>query len=425
MSTIQSPIPTYLEDLLEQVRDHDAGELADYIPQLKDAEPNRLALALCTVSGRVYSAGDSDVEFSIQSISKPFVYALALQELGLEEVRHTVGMEPSGEAFNEMSLEKDTHRPLNPMINVGAIAVNQLINGPDSSVEDRVERIRSMFSEMAGRELSLDQDLVDAELSGADRNLSLAHMLANYGKITDEPHDAVLSYIRQCAIEVTVDDLAVMAATLGNGGIQPVTGKRIFDTAVCRQTMAVMSAAGMYDQAGRWLAGVGIPAKSGVAGGLIGVLPGQLGIATFSPRLNDAGNSVRGTALFHKLSNDMGLHLMNPIAQGTHAVRSIESHGSTTLITLQGTINFAAAERIMHEIQQYGFSGSRIYVDINRVVAVDPIARRMLASAMKTMRDEDFNIGLYDPDERLNGLELSDGTEAPVVTSEDIDEATS
>ena len=200
---MKTPIPFYLEKILNSVRDEDGGEVADYIPELAEANPDQLGVALCSVTGHLYSAGDAENRFTIQSISKPFVYALALQELGLNEVREVVGLEPSGQAFNELSLAKD-HRPVNPMINAGAIVVNQLINGVDSTVEDRVERIRSYMSKLAGREVDVDKRLCDSELEHAERNLSIAHMLRSYGIIQDDAHDAVLSYTSQCALSVDV-----------------------------------------------------------------------------------------------------------------------------------------------------------------------------------------------------------------------------
>ncbi len=415
MREITSPIPQYLTALLETVREEESGQVADYIPELASADPNPLGVAMCMVSGRVYAAGDCDVPFTLQSISKPFVYALALQDRGIDAVMSTVGMEPSGEAFNELSLDEESNRPMNPMINAGAIAVNQLINGEESSVEDRVEVIRGLMSRLAGRELGFNESLCYSELDHADRNLSIAHMLRSYGVIRDAAHDAVLSYTRQCAIETTARDLAAMVATLGNGGVQPVTGERVLDPGVCRLTMAVMSSAGMYDGAGRWMARVGIPAKSGVSGGLIGTLPGQLGLATFSPRLDAEGNSVRGTMIFEKLSEQMGLHLMNPVPVGVHAVRSIEEQGEDTVIVLQGMINFSAAESILHEICARDFSASRLVLDVTRVVRVDRPGRRLLAASLLRMRRAGYDIALRDPERRLRDLVLSDGTRAPRV----------
>ncbi|SQG65276.1 glutaminase [Corynebacterium renale] len=414
---IANPIPAYLRRLLEEVRDQDGGEVADYIDELAAADPSKLGIALTTVSGHTYSAGDCDDEFSIQSISKPFVYALALQEHGLDAVHEIVGLEPSGEKFNELSLDQDK-RPMNPMINAGAIVVNQLINGPDSTVEDRVDIIVDLFSRLAGRQLRMDADLSYSELKGADRNLSLAHMLRSYGMISDQAHDAVLSYTMQCSIMVTARDLAAMTATLGNGGVNPLTGEDVLDAEACRLAMSVMSSSGMYDGAGRWMARVGIPAKSGVAGGLIGTLPGQLGIATFSPRLDPQGNSVRGLKIFEKLSEEMGLHLMNPHRMGVHAVRSMQQYDDTMIITLQGTINFSAAEQILYRISQHDFTASKLVLDVTRVITVDDISRHFLASTLLKMRKAGLEISLYDPEDQLHDLVLSDEYHVPVISAE-------
>lgn len=416
---MKTPIPYYLGQILESVRDEDGGEVADYIPELANADPNKLAVALCSSTGHVYSAGDAEHEFSIQSISKPFVYALALQELGLDAVRDVVGMEPSGEAFNELSLGRD-HRPVNPLINAGAIAVNQLVNGVDSSVEDRNARLNEYFSRLAGRDLSVDASVSDSELNHADRNLSLAHMLRNYDIIKDDAHDAVLSYTHQCAIRVDVRDLAVMSATLANGGRQPVTGDKILDADVCRLTLAVMSSCGMYDGAGRWMAEVGIPAKSGVAGGLLGTLPGQLGVATFSPRLNESGNSVRGVEAFKLLSSDMGLHLMSTDNRvGTHPIRAKEEDEDHAVIHLQGHINFSAAEAILYELQGYDLDACRVALDISQVPSLNRVGRRMLKEGLRRLREGGNEIAVIDPDGTLTDRELSDGTVVPLADAED------
>ena len=417
---IKSPVPQYLENLLDEVRGNTDGAVADYIPNLAEADPDPLAIALCTVSGRIYAAGDADRLFTMQSITKPFVFGLALQEHG-EKVLDVVGLEPSGESFNELSLDRSTHRPMNPMINAGAIAVNQLINGTESSVEDRVAVIHDFLGRLAGRELSVDEDLADNELAGADRNLALAHMLRSHGVINDDARDAVDSYIRQCAAEISVRDLAVMAATLANGGVQPQTGERVLDPGVARLTLTVMSSAGMYDGAGRWMARVGIPAKSGVSGGLLGSLPGQLGIGTFSPRLDSEGNSVRGRLLYELLSDSMGLHLMNPAEVGLHAVRSILVHGEDTVLTLQGVINFSAAESILHEIARHDFTEGRLVLDVTRVVTVESIGRRFLSSVLAKMRAAGLDIALHDPEDRLRELTV-DGDRPESLDAEELAE---
>lgn len=411
-------IPDYLADILESVREDYSGEVPDYIPALGDVDPDLLGVGLCTMEGHIHSAGDCLEEFTIQSVSKPFAYALALQELGIEEVGTVVGMEPSGEAFNELSLEKENKRPFNPMINAGAIAVNQLINGSESDVDDRVEVIRQFFSKLAGRELRVNDDSVDGEMESADRNLSIAHMLRNHEVINDAAHDAVLSYTRQCSIVVTVNDLALMAATLANGGLQPVTGEKLLDTGVCRQTMAVMASCGMYDAAGRWMANVGIPAKSGVSGAVIGMLPGQFGIATVSPRLDDSGNSVRGVKTFNRLSTDMGMHLMSTENRsGSHAVRTIHRDGDETIIEVQGIVNFTGAEAILGVLSDYDFESGRVVLDVTDMIESNSMGRRMIKEAMRRIRENGHDIGVIDPDSELKLRILDDGSQIPLVSA--------
>lgn len=413
---MHSPIPEYLDSVLDSVRDDTSGHVADYIPELAKMDAQSLALAMCTFGGNVYSVGDDETEFTIQSVSKPFVYALSLQNRGWEKVQQTVGTEPSGEAFNELSLDRN-QRPMNPMINAGAIAVNQLINGEDSSIDDRVEMIREFFSDLAGRELRVNQILAESEMESADRNLSIAHMLRNYNVIQDAAHDAVLSYTLQSSIEVTVKDLAVMSATLANGGVQPLTGQKILNPDVSRMALAVMASAGMYDAAGRWMTTVGIPAKSGVGGGLIGTLPGQLGLATFSPRLDMQGNSVRGVKIFQKLSKDMGLHLMAAEPQGEYALRNIHTEGQDSVIRLQGKVNFSAAESILYDLGHYDFAGQRLVLDIERVSSFNRMGRRLVKEGLRRLREEGFEVAIYDPEDILTDMQYSDGTEAESLGS--------
>ncbi|STC69320.1 glutaminase [Corynebacterium pilosum] len=412
---LDSPIPDYLADILDYVHDKDGGAVADYIPELKDADPDKLALAVCTANGRLYSVGDDEVEFSIQSISKPFVYALALDQAGEDAVSQVVGVEPSGEAFNELSLEEESKRPDNAMINAGAIAINQLINGTDSSIDSRADRILQLFSDLAGRKLRIDEELTDSELAGADRNLSIAYMLRNYGIVKDSAEDVIRSYTRQCSVMVTTRDLAVMAATLANGGVQPVTGERIFSSRAARHALAVMSSAGMYDAAGRWMYTVGIPAKSGVAGGLIGTMPGQMGIATFSPRLDEQGNSVRGVQAFEQMSEQMDLHLMGAANYAPPGIRSIEREGDATLITLQGVINFTAAENVLYEISQHRLTSDQLVLDISEVASFNKIGRRVVKEGLRRLRENGAHVAIYDPDDVMADKEYSDGTHAEKV----------
>jgi glutaminase len=413
---MEIPLRQYLSDTLGRVRDDTSGAVADYIPELAAADPEPLAVALCTAGGRVYSAGDDEVEFTIQSISKPFAYAVALQEAGVEKVLDTVGMEPSGEAFNELSLDGGTHRPVNPMINAGAIAVNQLVNGEESTVGDRVALLLDYFSRLAGRPLEVDERVTGSELATADRNLALAHMLRSYGVIGDSAPDAVTGYVRQCSVLVTVKDLAVMGATLALGGRQPVTGEQVLDPRVCRQVQAVMASAGMYDGAGKWMAGVGIPAKSGVAGGLLGTLPGQLGIATFSPRLDTSGNSVRGAEIFRILSSDMGLHLMSALPSRGSAVRGIRTRGPVTVIRLQGGLGFTGAEDALATVAAHELTTNRVVVDMRRVSDIDDFGRAMVLEALRRLREDGHRIAVVDPDHLLGDRRMEDGTQVEEST---------
>lgn len=284
------------------------------LPQTSfDPDPDRLGVAVFTADGRGFSAGDADALFTIQSMSKAFTYGMALQEHGFAAVDRVVDVEPSGEGYGALSLEDSSHRPDNPMINAGAIVVHSLLGGTRATAQERDARVLDTFSRLAGRELAIDEGVFEAEMASSDRNLGIAHMLHSVGALEEEAHEAVRGYVRQCAVSVTVRDLAVMAATLADGGRQPVTGKRIFDPAVCRQVLSVMMTCGMYESAGDWVSEVGIPAKSGVSGGIIGAVPGRGGIAVHSPRLDEEGNSVRGQKLFEHLSDELGLHFVEAL----------------------------------------------------------------------------------------------------------------
>ena len=408
---MRTPVPEYLSELLDAVREKDGGAVADYIPELAKADPGLFGVALTTVDGRTYSAGDDEHEFSIQSISKPFAYAAALTDRGVEEIMSKISVEPSGEAFNELSLERGTNRPKNPMINAGAIAVHSLLMNPEASLEERAAHTVEFFSRLAGRELQMDEEVFRSEQETTDRNMALAHMLRNYGLFEEHAHNVVAGYVAQCAIRVTVRDLAIMGATLANGGVQPSTGERVCSPEVARQVLAVMVSAGMYDASGTWFADVGIPAKSGVAGGVLGVLPGQLGIGVLSPRLDAQGNSVRGVQVFRKLSDDMGLHLINVHAYGHDAVRSVRQVGRDLIIKLQGNIGFTGAESVLSQLEyvQPPEHGAVIF-DLTRVTSLNDVGRRMLLEGMLRLKQDGARVGLIDTDGVLPDPDLGDGT---------------
>lgn len=417
---MRSPIPDYLAEALRSVQADQSGATADYIPELADADPERLAAALCTLDGHVYSAGDCAIEFSIQSISKPFVYALALADRGFDEVLGKVWVEPSGDAFNEISLEPDSGRPRNPMINAGAITAHSLAGPVGATPEERFARILDGLSAFAGRRLAVDENVYHSEMSHSFRNRALANMLRAHDILIEEPLLAVDGYTRQCSVLVTVDDLAVMAATLANRGVNPLTGRPVVPAPVVRQVLSVMSTCGMYDGAGDWMTRVGVPAKSGVAGGLIGALPGQVGIATFSPRLDAHGNSVRGTDLFQRFTADMGMHLMDAPRAAPSVIRERRLVGTgaaaVDLLELQGDLRFATAERLVRALAEDPPAAPQVAIDLERVLTIDDVGRRMLLEAVRRLTLDGHQMYLIDPHGVLVDPAPGDGGRVTVVS---------
>ena len=242
---------------------------------------------------RFFEIGDVETAFSIQSVSKPFVFALVCEAIGYEAARHRLGVNSTGFPFNSlMAVELNDERTMNPLVNAGAIATTSLV--PGDTADEKWERIRDGLSRFAGRELTLSKDVYESESATNMRNQGIAHLLASYERLYFDPDEATDIYTRQCSLDVTAHDLAVMAATLANGGVNPMTGERVIVAGVCRRVLAVMATAGLYELSGDWLYEIGMPGKSGVSGGIVTVSPGKGGLATFSPPLDAAGNSVRG-----------------------------------------------------------------------------------------------------------------------------------
>lgn len=421
---MRSPLPDYLSEVLASCSPDLSGELADYIPELAEANPDRLALAMSTIDGEIYSVGDDEVPFTIQSISKPFVYALAIQDSGFDTVMRHISVEPSGNAFNELSLEAETGRPYNPMINAGAIASHSLVIGPHSNADHRTERIREFLSQLAGRELHVNEQVFESELETAHRNLGIAHMLRAIGILEDDPDDVVRGYTRQCAIDVTVRDLAMMGATLAGGGRLPRSGESVVQANVVRQVLSVMMSCGMYDAAGDWITTVGIPAKSGVSGGVVGALPGQVGLAAFSPRLDHKGNSVRGVDLFQRLSSDMGLHLMSAEQPARSVVREIRAalgpdDEEWVVAEIYGAVRFTGAERITRGITTLASPSDggpeRIVMDFSDVFTVGNVARRILVETARRLALDGRRVVVLDPDDVLRGPGPKELGEAELV----------
>ncbi|MHA6761102.1 glutaminase A [Streptacidiphilus sp. PAMC 29251] len=382
-----------LDDLHRRHRALDEGAVADYIPQLALADRDCFGLALVSLDGHRYQAGQSEVRFTLQSVTKPFVLALALAELGTEEVGRRVGAEPSGEAFNAISLDPVTGRPANPMINAGAIAVTALVPAADPA--ERFTRILDCLGRFAGRALDVDEEVYRSEAGTGHRNRALAHLMRGSGALRGDPDEAVETYFRQCAVRATVADLAVMAATLANGGVNPVTGATVVPEPVAVQVLSVMATCGMYDAAGEWMVRVGLPAKSGVSGGLVAVSPARFGVAVHSPPLDGFGNPVRGVAALRELSERFGLHLMHNAAPGAATVtRSTTAEdGRTALVAAQGALDFTAAERVLFALgQQAPGPAGRVLLDLEQVTAIDATATAMLDRALTLLAERGHRV---------------------------------
>src|SRR5262245_38867738 len=303
-----SPLANQLHELHTGLKSDARVELATFIPELSNADPDLFGLCLASLDGDLDSAGDATALFTMQSVSKPFVYALALADRGIDEVCTRVGVEPSGEPFNAISLEPDTGRPANPMINAGAIVTCSLVKA--ANPRERFDRIVDVLSHFAGRTLDLDDAVYASELETGDRNRALAYLMRNTGLLQSPVDEAIDVYFRQCALLVSAEDLAIMAVTLASGGVNPRTGATVMEPRIIEHVLTVMATCGMYDYSGEWLLRAGMPAKSGVSGGLLAVSPSFFGLGLFSPRLDERGNSVRGIDACRALADRFDIHLM-------------------------------------------------------------------------------------------------------------------
>jgi len=298
-----------------------SGAVADYIPELARADAEKFGVAIATVDGAIRSIGDAEQPFTIQSVSKAFVYCLALELVGRDAMLERVGVEPSGDAFNAIYFDPRTDRPFNPMVNAGAITVAGIIH--DVAGAGAFDLVLDKLSQAAGRKLDMDEAVYRSEAETGHRNRAIAHLLRNVGALSGDVDPIVDLYFRQCAIRVTAVDLAHMGSTLAHIGENPATGVQVFDLTAVRSTLAVMFTCGMYDYSGNWAFDVGVPAKSGVGGGICGVVNRQLGIGTYSPRLDPKGNSVRGLAVFSDLAEELGLHAFDCSNIGSAFVSSL------------------------------------------------------------------------------------------------------
>ncbi len=320
MSAI-SQIEQIVAHIYEKYKNFDEGDVATYIPELAKANPEHFGICLVTVDGRVIRAGDWEQEFTIQSICKPFAFQMALEEFGRDGTLKHVGVEPSGEAFNSIELDPRTMRPYNPMINAGAIAISSLIK--KKPVEAGIQQFVEKLQLAAGRTLRIDQNVLASETLTGNRNRAIAYLMLNFGIIDEGVDHTLQQYFSQCSLLVNCQDLAMMAASMANMGSNPVTGVRAFDFQYLKDVLSVMFSCGLYDHAGEWACRVGIPAKSGVSGGILGIVNRQLGIAVYSPKLDDKGNSVRGILACKDLANELGLHAFEFTNVGSNFMQSM------------------------------------------------------------------------------------------------------
>lgn len=292
----------------ERFRGVDDGEVASYIPALAKADPSWFGIAIAGAQGRTASVGDAEREFSIQSVSKPFVFALVCQAVGAATARECLGVNATGMPFDSvLAVELGPDGMTNPLVNAGALAATSLVPGADPA--ERWAYVHDGLSRFAGRRLRLDDEVYDSERATNQRNHGIAHLLAGYDRLYADPDGTVDVYTRQCSLLVSAVDLAVMGATLANHGVNPITGEQVVDAPHCRRVLAVLATAGLYERTGDWLYDVGLPGKSGVSGGMLTVSPGKGGLAVFSPPLDGAGNSVRGQLTTAFLSEALGLNL--------------------------------------------------------------------------------------------------------------------
>lgn len=396
--SLRSPIEHYLQSLHARYAPLGEGKVADYIPELAKASPAWFGICIATRDGHIYEVGDTRQYFTIQSISKALSYGLALQDRGEDHVLERISVEPSGDAFNAISLKPGSGAPFNPMINAGAIATcGQVLPRGDAS---RIERILAYLSACAGRQLDIDQAVYQSESSTGHRNRAIGWMLRNFDIVEEEPTEILETYFQQCAIRVNCRDLALMGATLANQGRNPLTREQAIAPEYVHNILSVMSSCGMYDFSGEWLYRVGLPAKSGVGGGIMAVLPGQLGIGIFSPPLDAQGNSVRGIKVCADLSHDLALHLF-AIGSAPQPALRLSYDGSQVssarrrprqkqqtlrasghrirVLELQGDLIFSTFEPVVRTALKQAPYCQYIVLNFRNVVGIDSVAAKLVA----------------------------------------------
>ncbi len=411
-------VQQYLDRICAEHAGVSDGKLANYIPELASVDPNGFAMSLSSADGFIYESGDAGLEFTIQSISKPFTYALALDQIGADAVDAKIGVEPSGEAFNEISVDRTTRMPKNPMINAGAIAAVSLL--PGATPDQRFALIQDFYSMFAGRRLELDERVYASEKASGSRNRAIGYMLQSFGVLEGDPDEVLDVYYRQCSLRVTSTDLAKMGATLARGGINPQTGRRVTDAAVVKRALSVMVTCGMYDDAGDWVSAVGMPAKSGVGGGIVAVLPGQLGIGVYSPLLDGKGNSVRGIRVCRSLSEQLGLHFLTVAHHSGATLRAVyEPYDRIRVYEAHGDLLFSGAEQVVRIADRDRERFEVAILDVSRVDDIDDAARTLLSGLSSALRAEGKAGYLVDPE----GIVIRSESELEAIRFLTVDDA--
>jgi glutaminase len=312
VSTGHLPSPEVVKALVaeahERYKSNQEGQNSQVYPALARVPSSLFGICVVGTSGNVYAVGDADCEFTIMSVSKPFIFALVCQTLGHETVREKIGVNATGLAFNSLAaIERGDDGKTNPMVNAGALATTSLV--PGATLEAKWKFIHGGLSRFAGRQLPLNDEVYASASATNYRNQSIARLLQSYGRIYIDPAEATDLYTKQCSLNVSAKDLAVMGATLADGGVNPLTQERVVDAVVCHYALAVMTTAGLYETSGEWLYDIGLPGKSGIGGGIVTVSPGKGGLGTFAPLLDKAGNSVKGQLVAKFLSRRLGMDL--------------------------------------------------------------------------------------------------------------------
>jgi glutaminase len=301
-------VRSFVAEAYERYKSNMEGANSQVYPALAAAPSELFGVCMVSTTGKVYLAGYAEHEFAIMSVSKPFLFALVCQHLGAEACRQKLGVNSTGLPFNSLeAIERDADGKTNPMVNSGAIATTSL--APGRTTDERWFFIHDGLSQFAGRTLPLNNEVYESASETNDRNQSIARLLKSYGRIELDPAEATEQYTRQCSLNVSAKDLAVMGATLADGGVNPLTKRRVVDANSCRYALAVMATAGLYETSGDWLYDVGLPGKSGIGGGIVTVSPGKGGLGTFAPPLDQAGNSVKGQLVAKFLAARLGMNL--------------------------------------------------------------------------------------------------------------------